>query len=66
MCEGLPDFGGKLVFVNFADGGECQRLLVVPRFENQQSHLDPTCPVAPCSVQKYKYPRQDSNLRQLV
>ncbi len=39
MCEGLPDFDGKLVFGNFAGGGECHQLPAVPRFENQDGQL---------------------------
>ena len=39
MSDGLPDFRGKLVFVNFASGGECRQLLADPRFENQNGQL---------------------------
>ncbi len=39
MNDGLPDFGGKLVFVNFAGGGECHQLLADPRFEDQGGQL---------------------------
>jgi hypothetical protein len=39
MNDGLPDFSGKLVFVNFAGGGECHQLLAAPRFENQEGQL---------------------------
>ena len=39
MNEGLPDFSGKLVFVNLAGGGECHQLLADPRFEDQGGQL---------------------------
>ncbi|NLF72819.1 MAG: hypothetical protein GX575_27605 [Candidatus Anammoximicrobium sp.] len=39
MNDGLPDFSGKLVFVNFAGGGECHQLLADPRFEDQGGQL---------------------------
>lgn len=39
MNDGLPDFGGKLVFVNFAGGAECHQLLADPRLEDQGGQL---------------------------
>ena len=39
MNNSLPDFSGKLVFVNFAGGGECHQLLADARFENQDRQL---------------------------
>jgi hypothetical protein len=39
MNDGLPDFSGKLVFVNFASSRESHQLLADPRFENQDGLL---------------------------
>ncbi len=39
MYNALPDFSGKLVFVNFTGGSECHQLLADPRFENHDGQL---------------------------